>query len=296
MFIPFLLIIILLSTQVYGMDGWVLYKEIRKTPHTKLKPCSYNPDNIGSIINFADKSGDGHAMAKLIYICLPKEVIEAYIAPHLTEPIATNFKHKLITHKAIMNSFPIKKINYNGFISVSCHDGTWPIVPNTGHKYALWAQNGYMTQQGIGVLNCLTGYHFHNNNENRVPLIIWSNQNKLIIRTCRDGTWNRIKITKSYADADLGTFTLAAFDPIEMGLTADEKSIIFLQKDKTVYQLDLYNNRDSNHFDFIEQKANIVQLYDMLNIGTQSKNATRFVKTMKSYIARQQKLDTIEKL
>jgi hypothetical protein len=82
------------------------------------------------------------------------------------------------------------------------------------------------------------------------------------------------------------------FIPMGMGLTADESTIVFVDANKNAHQLPLYSDQDCQEIDFIEKEANIVQLYEMLELRKNVKDfgkKTYFVTAMKSYIQEQQK-------
>ncbi len=50
-----------------------------------------------------------------------------------------------------------------------------------------------------------------------------------------------------------------------MGLTENEQSVVFLYPDDTVSLLHLYNDQDRENIDYIQQKTNIYQLFDLLH-------------------------------
>jgi len=121
------------------------------------------------------------------------------------------------------------------------------------------------------------------------PLCLWSNKNNLFINTFK----NKIKIRKSTTGKDLGSMRMIKLKqtPIGIGLTADESTIVFIDEEEQVYQLELYSKQDYNEINFIKN-ANIVQLFTLFNICEDNKGAekiTSFVETIKSYIQEQQK-------
>lgn len=95
--------------------------------------------------------------------------------------------------------------------------------------------------------------------------------------------------------------TLTAYNfyptsPCAMGLTHDERSIIFINQDQTVSKLDLYSAQDINTINFIEKKAHFYDLCMLLDICKKYKpiaydhnpavnvNATQLVMALRDYI------------
>jgi hypothetical protein len=135
--------------------------------------------------------------------------------------------------------------------------------------------------------------------DDRAPLILCSTKNKLVLSLD----------TAHHTDITIYTFVvrkmsgkfnfLTAYNfypdnPKAMGLTEDERSVVFIYRDNTSSILDLYDEQDLNDINFIEQEANIYQLCELFQvckqfktnqvISTTNSNASKLVNTMRSYI------------
>jgi hypothetical protein len=75
-------------------------------------------------------------------------------------------------------------------------------------------------------------------------------------------------------------------------LTADENTIVFVDENERAYTVPLYENQDCSNINFIENQANIIQLYEMFNLRYNNKSSDAsisFFPRIKSYIQKQQK-------
>lgn len=141
--IPFLLIIIAFSTSLHGMEtDLVLYKKLKNKSLADLKLYCHLSNNIDNIIDVAESSNDGHLLASLMHVLLPQDVIKKHIAPYLSEPVATEYKDKLIGCKSIYDEFKVDKIdNKDQWIEIMNHDGTYHVVPKIEGGYLTWNAN-----------------------------------------------------------------------------------------------------------------------------------------------------------
>lgn len=152
--IPYLLTIIIFSPSLHGMQGdWTLYKALKNTSPSNLKTLCYQQHNIdtyGNIINVAQELNDGPLMANLIQLCLPPELVQKHITPHLAQHVATEYRHALISHKLNNNYCTIKNIDHRKqWKYVSHYDGSYSVVPKTDHTYTLWKENKSDTARRI---------------------------------------------------------------------------------------------------------------------------------------------------
>lgn len=108
------------------------------------------------------------------------------------------------------------------------------------------------------------------NIDNQAPLMLFSTKNQLlftldpaqhtaddiytfVIRDIRDG-----KPLKHY--------DFVTHNPRAMGLTKDERTVVFIHHDDSTSRLNLYTDEDMEHFTFIEQDANLYHLSRMFEI------------------------------
>jgi WD40 repeat protein len=128
----------------------------------------------------------------------------------------------------------------------------------------------------------------HDQKSNKVPIFIWSNKNKLLISSLDD----TIEIHTSEKGKQIGRIVCGT-KPIGMGLTADENSIVFMSTHNKAYRFPLYEDQELKSVDFIENQADLLQLYDMLNMSKKHKQSNRercaykmkkFILAMQSYI------------
>ena len=140
-------IIILLFTTLFpinlhAMENNDQSKELIFKAHKYLKGTYYHQDNVdkySKLIHAADETGAKRLMARLIHICLPPEVVQTYINPHLSKSVIIKYKHQLIASKCLTASFTTKPIyNNNQWDHLIQHDGTYHIVPKIKDEYIMW--------------------------------------------------------------------------------------------------------------------------------------------------------------
>jgi WD40 repeat protein len=133
------------------------------------------------------------------------------------------------------------------------------------------------------------------NIDNQSPLLLYSIKNKLLFSLdLADHTDDSI-YTFVIRDITDGRF-LTAYNfypnnPRAMGLTQDERSVVFLYNDNTASLLRLYTDQDIQDINFVENKANIYQLCSLFDLSKQfetqhtndmyNKNTSLFVNEMR---------------
>ena len=138
------LLALTLFTPLHGMEyatknDLVLYKKLINKSYVDLKTYCGVSNNLDNIIDVAEKSGNGHLMASLINICLPPEVVQNYIAPHLSAQLATKYNHTLLYYKLLTNFFKPEAVDCSGqWDFLRRHDGSYWVVPRTGINYSMW--------------------------------------------------------------------------------------------------------------------------------------------------------------
>ena len=134
------LVALTLFTPLQGMESvtksdLVLYKKLINKSYADLKIYCGVSNNLDNIIDVAEKSGNGHLMASLIQICLPPEVVQKHIAPHLSEPLAMQYKHILMSSKQLNTEAIDGSVEWS---VLPRHDGTYSVVPGIASEYAMW--------------------------------------------------------------------------------------------------------------------------------------------------------------
>lgn len=99
-----------------------------------------NIEKFGDIINQAAHSHKGYLTTTLIKMCLPSEVVEKYINPHLARFIIQKYQHDIIDTK---KSFNKERSLYNKTERdiFSHHDGTYFMAPQTSYNYNTWTSH-----------------------------------------------------------------------------------------------------------------------------------------------------------
>lgn len=136
--------------------------------------------------------------------------------------------------------------------------------------------------------------------DNQAPRVLWSNKDELLFSLDPADHTDRTIFNFVIRDSNTGMFLNACNfyprNPIAMGLTKDEGSVIFVHKDHSASQLNLYSTEDNVDINFIEHKASLYELcclwqvcknikVDMHIDGLKDKNARLFVNTIRSQIA-----------
>lgn len=97
------------------------------------------------------------------------------------------------------------------------------------------------------------------------PLMLWGDRNKLLFLFNPDFCdILKFRIYKSANGGFLAGYDFGLNYPIAMGITQDERTIIFKDKNGTISKLDLFNSIDLDDIDFVEKRANWYQLYSLL--------------------------------
>jgi len=179
MLIMLLIILSILSSSLYSMKNnhkdWLLYKQFITTPHHSLTFFSHHPNIVntfGTIIDMAENINNGYLMAKLIYACLPLDIVKTYINPHLAQAIEKKYRQKLISYKYSNNLFKEKPIfcnENNLLITITNHDGAYKTAPHIGCNYTLWQTHGISAQ------------HMHPNKKTYSHLLLSNNSKKSMI-------------------------------------------------------------------------------------------------------------------
>ena len=134
--------------------------------------------------------------------------------------------------------------------------------------------------------------------DDQAPVMVWSDTSKLLLSldpaAHTDDRMCTFVVRKSTDGRFLAYYNFMPDNPIAMGLTQDEKSVILLDKDNNACQLDLYKKGDIQNIDFIIKKANFYQLcclrHATKNIkthqlnGHSDRNARLFVDTVRALI------------
>lgn|GEM_PF-5204321 len=156
-------------------------------------------------------------------------------------------------------------------------------------KYIVAAdKKGYFNLFDGITCKCINTYQLHwryfvgNVKQGELPLFMWTNTSNLLIHAFDSS----MIIRRGSSGRLLGRIPLCV-NPVEMGITADEKTIIFMDENNKVYQLLLYDEHAEEDINFIKNKANIVQLYAMLDM-CKNKNSNEAIKKIKLYIEDQQ--------
>jgi hypothetical protein len=106
--------------------------------------------------------------------------------------------------------------------------------------------------------------------DNQAPLLLYSIKNKLLL-SLNPASYTSPSITTFFIRKLTNGRILTAYNfypkgPRAMGLTEDEQSIVFVHPNDMVSLLHLYNDQDRENIDYIQQKTNIYQLLDLLDI------------------------------
>ena len=135
--------------------------------------------------------------------------------------------------------------------------------------------------------------------DNQAPLTLWSTKNNLLLlldpAQHTDSSIYTFMVRKSSNGRFLAMYNFFPNNPVAMGLTKDEETVVFIHKDNRVSCLHLYDNPYLQYIDFIENKANIYHLCELLQIcknikvsqfyrATIDSNATQFINAICSCI------------
>ncbi len=135
--------------------------------------------------------------------------------------------------------------------------------------------------------------------DKQAPLILCSTKNKLVLSLDpahhTDNTIYTFIVRKMSGRFNfLTAYNFYPNNPKAIGLTEDERSVVFIHQDNTSSILHLYDEQDVNDIDFIEQEAHIYQLCGLFQMckhfkteqdtSTRNSNASKLVNTMRSYI------------
>ncbi len=135
--------------------------------------------------------------------------------------------------------------------------------------------------------------------DNQAPLMLCSIKNKLLLsldparRTDSDSDVYTFVVRKLTNGRFLTAHNFYSHNPRAMGLTEDERSVVFTHDDDSVSLLHLYNDQDLQDVAFIEEIADVRQLLEMFKFcqlyKTQQKhlknlNATALVTAIRDYI------------
>ena len=140
--------------------------------------------------------------------------------------------------------------------------------------------------------------------DNQGPLIVCSKLNRLIFSldstTHNSETIPTLIVRKASGKFNfLTTYNFYPNNPKIIGLTKDERSLVFIHNTGNASQLNLYDDQDMEYVNFIEQKANFYQLCELLQICKDHKTDQRDARNtraitgineIRSYIARCKKL------
>jgi hypothetical protein len=151
-----------------------------------------------------------------------------------------------------------------------------------GEKIMLMQKNGRFELLDTLTKKILPKNTRSSSDEEKDILTLSSKKNKLIINSYR----NTLTL---YSSKDGKLLAYEGADNITaLGLTADENNIIITDQWQEVYKIPLYTPQDCDEIDFIEKKANLVQLYEMLTIYQQNEKEAEvknLIKLLKEYIA-----------
>jgi WD40 repeat protein len=147
-------------------------------------------------------------------------------------------------------------------------------------------------------------YHATIGIDNQPPLILCSSKNRLLFsldpaQHIMANNVDTFVVRKSSGKFNfLMPIHFYPYNPRAMGLTEDERSVVFIHNDDKVSILHLYTDRDMKDIDFIEQEAHIYQLCELFQICKQCKiyqpyrtrnyNAHTLVNTIRTYIKNHQ--------
>jgi WD40 repeat protein len=192
-----------------------------------------------------------------------------------------------------------------------------PVINTLSHKIrkASFSSDGKrvmvaMADGMLTFLNSLTGKAIEHysaiwrckdiaNIDNQAPLALWSTKNNLLLLLDPAEHIDKTIYTFMVRKSSNGRFlTMCKFfpnNPKAMGLTKDENTVVFVHKDNKVSCIHLYDNPYLQYIDFIENKANIYHLCELLQIcknikvdqhnnATRDLNATQFINTICSCI------------
>src|SRR4030095_2263712 len=151
-----------------------------------------------------------------------------------------------------------------------------------GKRILITKDNSPVTLLDAVTGNLINDYETISNNPEKTRLFIDNTQDMLFISIIG----KTIKFYNSNSCKYLGQITPSNTSPMSIGLTARKKEIIVVDKDEKISKLKLYNKQDYNEIKFIENHANILQLYTLLTICKNNKGSnktTSFVETIKSY-------------
>lgn len=140
----------------------------------------------------------------------------------------------------------------------------------------------------------MKGWNENSAYDKTYPLTLWGDRNELLFSFNPDFCNNyKFRIYKSVNGAFLAGYDFGLNYPIAMGITQDERTIIFKDKNGIISKLDLFNLTDLEDIDFVEKKANWYQLYSLLqtckNIPTNQQSFVPFgIFQIRSQIAQYQ--------
>ena len=132
--------------------------------------------------------------------------------------------------------------------------------------------------------------------DNQPPLILYSSKNRLLFSyPAQHINFSTFVVRKASGKFDfLMSYNFYPDNPKAMGLTEDERSVVFIHHDDKISMLHLYGDGDMMDIDFIEQEAHIYQLCELFQACKQYKthqptktrnfNARTFVNTIRTYI------------
>lgn len=125
----------------------------------------------------------------------------------------------------------------------------------------------------------------------RSPLIICNHKSNLLFTV--DPSYNLYSDNFIVRALDTGIF-LASLNiipgfPIGVGLLKNEKTVIFTDMDRMVYQLQLYGDQDNADIDFIEHEAHWYQLCCLQEVFNVLKHPSSIVSDVRSMIESYQK-------
>lgn len=155
-------------------------------------------------------------------------------------------------------NFPIQKALF------SPNSKTIVMALNNGHLF-FW--NDFFNTIPIQRDNAF--WKKNENLDNISPLILWSKDSQLLFSLIPIKYPNSLEYSFMVRKTKNGKLLMHyAFDdnhPIAMGLTKDEKTVVFTDKKNSLWKFDLYNEEDCGNIDFISKKAKVYQLCYLWN-------------------------------
>jgi hypothetical protein len=122
--------------------------------------------------------------------------------------------------------------------------------------------------------------------DNQAPLLLYSIKNKLLLsldpahRTDSDSDVYTFVVRKLTNGRILTAHNFYSNNPRAMGLTEDERSVVFTHHDDSVSLLHLYNDQDFQDTAFIEEKADERQLLEMFKFCQLYKTKQKYLKNL----------------